>query len=292
MGVQVGLKDLHYAILTQDDANGVAYDTPVKIAGAINATISPTTNTETMYADDGPAEVATALGEISVELQVKDLPLDAQAALLGHTVSNGMLVKKATDQAPYVAIGFKSIKSNGKYRFVWLYKGKFTTPEQEYQTKEDAPTFQTPTISGSFVKRDFDEAWQVVGDEDMVGFTLASTWFNSVVNVGADTTAPTVTTNPIDGATGVAVGANIVWTFSEAIQESTVNSANFFVLNTVTGVEVAGALSLSADKTTVTFDPASNLDALTDYIAVATTNVKDLAGNKLATNSVTNFRTA
>lgn len=290
-GVQVGLRDLHYAILTQDDVNGVSYDTPVKVSGFINAQINPTTNSETLYADDGPAEVATSLGEITVELQVKDLPLEVQADLLGHQVSNGMLVKSSSDQAPYVAIGFRSLKSNGKYRYVWLYKGKFTTPEHEYQTKEDQPTFQTPTISGSFLKREYDEAWQVIGDEDMPGFDKGNTWFDSVVNVIADVTEPTVSVTPTDGATAVAVSSNVVWTFSEPIQESVVNSANFFMLDE-TGAEVAGTLSLSGDKTTVTFDPTSDLTATTSYTAIATKNVKDLAGNSLASNSVTNFMTA
>jgi len=179
-GVQIGLKELHYALLTKDDSTGVTYSAPVKIAGAINAKISPKSNTETLYADDGPAETASALGEIEVELEVKDLPLTVQAALLGHTVSNGVMVRKAGDTAPYVAIGFKSQKSNGKYRYVWLYKGKFELPEQEYKTKEDKPSFQTPKIKGTFVKRENDEAWQVIGDEDEVDFTAGATWFNAV----------------------------------------------------------------------------------------------------------------
>jgi len=179
-GVQVGLRDLHYAILTQDDAMGVAYEDPVKIAGAISATITPTVNTETLFADDGPSETASALGEITVELQVKDLPLPVQAALLGHDLENGVLIRNADDNAPYVALGFRSLKSNGKYRYVWLYKGKFAPPEQQYQTKEDTPAFQTPTITGTFVKREYDDAWQAVGDEDEPGFTAGATWFDAV----------------------------------------------------------------------------------------------------------------
>lgn len=293
MAVQVGVKDLYYAILNTDsETGGVSYGTPVKMAKAINVQISPTTNTETLYADDAPSEIATALGEISVEINADDLPLDVQAALLGHTVTNGILVKNVNDNAPYVAVGFRSVKSNGKYRFIWMLKGKFTTPEQEYQTKEASPSFQTPTISGSFVKRDFDGQWQIIGDEDVSGFTQAATWFTSVPTVGADTTAPTVTVVPADGATSVAVGNNIVWTFSEAIQEHTVNSANFFVMAASAGTLVAGNLSLDATKKIVTFNPTTDLTAATAYIAVVTTNVKDLSGNSLAANSVTNFTTA
>lgn len=179
-GVQVGLKDLHFAILVEDDSTGTAYETPERIAGAINAKINPKSNTETLYADDGPSETATALGEIEVEIEVKDLPLAVQAKLFGHKLENGVLIKSADDTAPYVALGFRSKKSNGKYRFVWLYKGKFELPEQDYQTGEDKPKFQTPKAKATFIKRDSDGRWQAIGDEDETGFKAGATWFTEV----------------------------------------------------------------------------------------------------------------
>jgi phi13 family phage major tail protein len=148
-GVQVGLKNLYYAVLTKDDATGVSYLAPVKIAGAINAKISPKSNTEVLYADDGPDETATALGEIDVEFEAKDISLADQAALLGHSIVGGVMLKKATDVAPYVALGFMSKKSNGQYRYIWLTKGMFALPDQEYATGEDKPKFQTPKLKGT-----------------------------------------------------------------------------------------------------------------------------------------------
>src|SRR5919109_1439208 len=104
-GVQVGLKDLHVAVLIQDDETGVAYEKPIKIAGAITAKITPTENTETLYADDTPAEIASSMGEITVEISVKDLPMEVQAKLFGHTLNEeGVLFKHRDDQAPYVAL--------------------------------------------------------------------------------------------------------------------------------------------------------------------------------------------
>lgn len=292
-GVQVGLRDLYYAILTKDDSTGVAYQTPVKIAGAINAKISPKVESETLYADDGPSETATSLGEIDVELETKDLPLSAQAALLGHTISNGVLIKDADDVAPYVAIGFRSKKSNGKYRYVWLFKGRFETPEQEYKTAEDKPSFQTPKIKGTFIKRDYDGFWQAIGDEDETGFTAGNTWFNNVVNVSADTTPPTLSnTVPANNATAVAASTTVQWIFSEAISPDAVNATNFMVIKDSDGSVVAGSLSQSADKTTITFTPSANLSATTAYRIIATTGVRDLAGNYLAQAQVRKFTTA
>ena len=38
------LRNLHYAILTEDKADSVAYEKPLPLVGAINAKISPTSN--------------------------------------------------------------------------------------------------------------------------------------------------------------------------------------------------------------------------------------------------------
>lgn len=187
-GIQIGLKDLHYRRITDDTSSGVTYNSensgkPISVPGIINAKITPSSNTVTLYADDGPDEVASALGEIALELTVKDLDLATQAALLGHTLATGVLTKNADDVAPYVAIGFKSLKSNGKYRYTWLYKGKFNLPEQNYKTKEENLEYQPPTITGVFVKRVWDDAWQAIVDEEELSTTPEidlTEWFDTV----------------------------------------------------------------------------------------------------------------
>lgn len=291
-GIQVGLNSLYYAILTSDAPSGVTYNNPVAIAGAINAKISPKSNTETLYCDDGPDETVTSLGEIDVEFEAKDIDLNTQAAILGHSVTGGVLTKKSTDTAPYVALGFKSKKSNGSYRYVWLYKGKFALQEQDFQTQEDKPKFQTPKIKGTFIKRSFDDAWQKLGDEDHPDWSASTgaNWFTAVD--GASPGVLTVSIVPADGALGVAVGSNLTWTFSNAIQVSDVNAANFLLLTANNGLDVAGVLSIDADHKVVTFNPAENLTGSTAYLMVSTKGVRDIYGQSLAANSVGNFTTA
>ncbi len=182
-GVLIGLRDLHYALLTKDDSTGVTYSAPVKIAGATQANINPNSSTEVLFADDGPMETASALGMIELEMIAADFPLDVQAVLLGHTVgANGVLTRKSSDIPPWVAIGFKALKSNGAYRFVWLLKGKFNQPEQNHETRGDSVNFQTPTLNGAFVKRDKDDAWILQTDEDMTGYqeSIGTGWFSQV----------------------------------------------------------------------------------------------------------------
>lgn len=180
MSVIIGLSDLHYSLLTSDAIDSTpVYALPVEISGVISAKVNPNTDVGTLFADNGPFEVATALGNIDLELNVADLPLPIQAALLGHTYVGGILKRKGGDTPPWVAIGFKSLKSNGSYRYTWLAKGKFAPSEQANDTKNDKVNFQTPTFKGSFAKRTSDDEWECHIDEDDTAFEIAdaTAWF-------------------------------------------------------------------------------------------------------------------
>ncbi len=174
------LRNLHYALLINDNASGVEYATPQPLVGAINAKISPATSQEKMWADDGVFDIANNLGDISVELELATLPLKAQATLLGHTYMDGVMTMKATDEPPYLAIGFMSQPRPGRFRFVWLYKGKFGLIQDEYATATDAAAWRQPKLTGTFVRREFDSEWQVIADSGDPGFTGADFWFQAV----------------------------------------------------------------------------------------------------------------
>ncbi|MBD1373714.1 phage tail protein [Hazenella sp. IB182357] len=186
---QVGLKDLYYALLTKDDSTGVTYDTPQKLAPAVSATVTPNVESATDYADDGAFETTNSLAAVDVSIETNQLPLDKQAALAGHTVENGMLIKKSTDISPYVALGFRSLKADGSELYVWLYKGKFNPIETSLQTKGESVEFQHPTISGTFVKREHDDAWSISGDTSDTEFKLKNDWFTKVIEKDTTPTA-------------------------------------------------------------------------------------------------------
>lgn len=290
-GVRIGLKDLFYAKLLEDTTGAISYDTPTRLSKALTATITPTVNSATLFADDGPDETATSIGGIAAQFGIKDFTLDVQADVLGKQIANGVLIDSTSDVAPYVAVGFRSLKSDGSYRYVWLLKGKFSIPEDSYATKGDTPTFQTPTITANFVTRDYDGHWRLTGDDDQADFD-GDTWFDAVPNVSGDTTPPTLTTLPANNATAVVVSAPMRWTFSKALAESSVVPANFIVQKADGSGAVAGSLSLDGTKKIVTFSPAANLTAATAYLALAGVGVKDQAGNALAAPSITKFTTA
>lgn len=178
---KVGLDQLHYAPITADTSSALTYGTVVAVPGAIEAKITSENNEQTLYADNAAAETASSRGKITVELQVKDLDLDTLAALLGHTVTAGVMVRSANDTPPYVAVGWRGLKANGKYRYIWLLKGKFVEPDDNYKTKGENIEFQPATIKGTFVATENSGVTDRMTDADTTGFVeaTATAWFTS-----------------------------------------------------------------------------------------------------------------
>ena len=105
---QVGLNDLHFAILTKDTAEDLIYETPEPIAGAIEATVNPAVDTQELYADDQLWESVSTLGKIEVDVGTADLPLTVRAKLLGNEIVDGVLIENKMTFPPYIALGLKA----------------------------------------------------------------------------------------------------------------------------------------------------------------------------------------
>lgn len=200
-GVLIGVRNLHYALLKTDDATGVTYDTPVSIPGVRTIDVKPSSGVDTLYGDDAPFDIASYLGDIEVTIDTAELSVEDMAALLGHTVSKGIIDFKSTDEAPYVAVLFESVKSNGKKRFVKLLKGKFAEPEENYQTKDSSVHWNTAKITGHFVVRTYDSAWKRVADEDGKDFEAATAdaWYETVEAAAATSSGGTTSDSGSSG---------------------------------------------------------------------------------------------
>lgn len=191
---RIGVSNFHYALMTTEETltSLPTYATPKSAPGLMSANINPNASIDTLFADDGPFETAATNGQIEVEIQKNALSTENKVDLLGKTVdSKGGIVSSDTDIPPWVAIGFKSLKSNGKYRYIWLYKGKFSDPEDNNETKGDSINWQSDTITGNFVKLMYEynsggktiRPWKYEMDEEdeAADATTIAGWFNAVV---------------------------------------------------------------------------------------------------------------
>lgn len=174
----IGLKDIHVAVISGTGT----YEVPTRLAKAIEAKVNPNVSSVTLYADDGAAETASAIGDIEVELNIDDLSSTSYAMIMGKTAnSDGVIIEGSSDNPPYLALGFRSLKSNGAYRYIWLYKGKFQLSEEAYKTKGEEVEFQTPTVKATFLT-DEDGNWRarVDSDDTSVSQTVIENWFDAV----------------------------------------------------------------------------------------------------------------
>ena len=134
-----------------------------------------------------------------------------------------------------------------------------------------------------------------IRDANMLATALASR-DATIAAATMDTTTPIVSSfSPADGATGVAVGSNIVLTFSEAVVKGTGNieirtgSASG---NLVESFNAASSSRLTFSGSTLSIDPTNDFASNTNYfVTFAAGTVKDAAGNSYAGISTYDFRT-
>ena len=150
----IGLDKLYYAKITEDENGNETYATPGQRAKAMNADLSVELAEATLYADDGAAEIVKEFKNGTLSLGVDDVGASVASDLTGATIdANGVVVSTSEDGGDPVAVGFRAKKSNGKYKYYWLYRVKFGIPATNLATKGDSITFSTPTIEGTILRR-------------------------------------------------------------------------------------------------------------------------------------------
>lgn len=118
----VGLKNMVIAPLTVDTEETITYGELQKVAGAIEASVTPeNADPDVQYADDIEFSVLYPDPELSFKTKMADVPLTIQEQIFGNTIDdNGVLLRKSSDKPPYFAVGFMSEKASGLFRYVWL----------------------------------------------------------------------------------------------------------------------------------------------------------------------------
>lgn len=184
----IGLDKLYYAPITEGTNGDETYGTPVQLAKAISADLSVELAEATLYADDGASEIVKEFKSGTLSLGVDDIGAATAAALTGVTIDNNkVIVSTSEDATPYVAIGFRAKKSNGKYKYFWLYRVKFGFPATNLATKGDSITFSTPTIEGTVMRRNKADThgnhpWKAEvteGDTGVAASTISG-WYSAV----------------------------------------------------------------------------------------------------------------
>jgi phi13 family phage major tail protein len=184
----IGLDKLFYAPITEATDGSETYGTPVTLAKAMSAELSIDLNEATLYADDGAAEVVKEFKSGKLTLGIDDIGTEVANKLTGAQIDkNNVLISAAENDGSPVAIGFRARKSNGTYKYFWLYRVVFGIPEANLSTKGDSISFSTPKIEGTIYRRSKLDGqgkhpWKAEANEGdtSLGATVISGWFTAV----------------------------------------------------------------------------------------------------------------
>lgn len=182
----IGLDKLYYAKITEDDVGEETYGAPTQLAKAISADLSVELAEATLYADDGASEIVKEFKSGTLSLGIDDIGNTAASDLTGATIDkNKVLISTGEDGGDPVAVGFRAKKSNGKYKYYWLYRVKFGIPATNLATKGDSITFSTPTIEGTILRRNkVDGAgkhpWKAEVTEGDATASVITNWYKNV----------------------------------------------------------------------------------------------------------------
>ena len=183
----IGMDSLFYAKITEGAGGDESYGTPKILAKAIKADLAIELAEAALYADDAIAHAIKLFKSGKLSLGVEDIGVAVAADLTGASVDdNGVLIAAGEDDGCLVAVGFRALKPDNRYRYFWLYRVKFAVPSTNLQTKGDSIQFQTPTVEGTIMRRNKVDAngkhpWKAEVTEGDPGVAaVIAAWFTQV----------------------------------------------------------------------------------------------------------------
>lgn len=295
----VGLDSLYIAEVTVDTSTAYTADTPEYFAPAAEASVERESAMEIQRADDSDFDILSSKGKIKVSMKVTGVPMEMLAKINGDRFDSASgRIFLTNGEPPFIALSFRSKKSNGSYVYIQYLKGKFSMPKTAYATLGETPEpkqveleFNAIDTTYEFDTGDQDEKLKgLMLDEDTTN--ASSTSFFSQVqtpSVVAPSALALSSSTPADAATGVVVSANQTLTFNNALDANALY--NVVLIKASDGVQPAqstGYPAIDADRKVITLNPAASLTAATAYII--TYAVTDIYGQHLS--GAINFTTA
>ena len=153
--VKFGLKNVHYAVITEGDNGDVTWGTPVAIPGAVSLSMDAQGDTSTFYADDVAYFVPAANDGYSGTLEVARLPDAFRTDVLLETedTTAKVLVESVNVEPKHIALLFEFAGDVKATRHV-LYNCAVTRPGLAGQTTTNTkePTTESMTLTASPLK--------------------------------------------------------------------------------------------------------------------------------------------
>ncbi len=145
--ITFGLEQVHIAFMDTESQTQPAWETPIKIPGAVRFTPTPQGEESTFYADNGPYFTYTSNNGYTAELEMALIPDSVLAEMLGWEIdNNGMLVEISDGAQKEFALMGQVLGDVKNRRFVY-YRCKAARPSKEHNTKGENVEPSTDVLS-------------------------------------------------------------------------------------------------------------------------------------------------
>lgn len=269
----IGLDQLYYSKITEDQDGNETYGAPARLAKAIKADLTVELAEAVLYADDSVASTLKEFKSGKLALDIDEIGASVAQDLTGATIDDqGVVVSTSEDSGCDVAVGFRARKPNNKFRYFWLYRVKFGIPATNLETKGDGIKFSTPSIEGTVMRRNKPDArgyhpWKAEATEGdaALSASVLTNWFNAVYEPDMlfALGQKQVETATVLGSIGASGAGNATVIVTAAGMTGSPKTVSVPVANNDTAVQVAGKIrtALAADANVGAFFDVSGTGA-------------------------------
>lgn len=145
--IKYGLKNVHYAVVTEETDGTITYGTPKRIPGAVNLTLDAAGESVQFYADDSIYYEENINDGYTGSLEMALIPDDFRKDVLGEIEDdNGALIENKDAKPKHFALLFEFDGDAKKTRHV-LYYVLASRPSVSGSTRTNTKEPQTETLN-------------------------------------------------------------------------------------------------------------------------------------------------
>lgn len=176
--IKYGIKNVYYAVATDDGQGVLTYATPVALRGAVSLSLDTQGDTNTFYADNIAYFTSTANNGYQGDLELALLTDDFRKDILGETLdTKGFYVERSDDTQKEFALLFQFEGDENATRHC-LYRCTASRPSVSGSTQEESIEPQTESVTITAMPRISDS---VIKSRCPSSATDYATWFSAVV---------------------------------------------------------------------------------------------------------------
>ena len=177
--IKYGIKNVYYAVATDDGTGTLTYDTPVAWKGAVSLSLDAQGDTNTFYADNIAYFTSTANNGYQGDFECALIPDSFRTDVLGESLdaTSGMYVETANTPTVEFALLFQFEGDENATRHC-LYRCVASRSAVSGSTKEESIEPQTESLTITAMPRISDD---IVKSRCPYSATAYANWFTAVV---------------------------------------------------------------------------------------------------------------